>query len=609
MRAFVSLQVYRVHGKFFYRNLVFSGGNEHVHLIFETFSLDCHKTAGQQGDRQAAETCLGIGYPDAAEQVDDLPGEVVAKAAAPGNGRIIELAAAKDQLVWIFRSQPGAGIDILQDMLAVTVYGDGAGNVRAVVQDMVESGFQRHSLTEVDNMADDLTAILFFAFPEESAVFYFAAIVCQNDVGKSMLPQFPDQVDHPLIRIQCGNDNGGSFFVGIHSAASHIHHNLSLSIIVFPIQFKSFSCVLPIPYATMGKWRNIMNVSLCVVAYNEEKSLPGLLQDITRQTYPHSQMEIVLVDSCSSDRTREIMEHFAAEQSGDFIDIQIVENPGRIQSCGWNEALVHFTTEVIIRVDAHSHIPKDFVEKNAANLETGEKISGGVRPVLAEEDSGWGRTLLLAEESMFGSSISSFRRKGERAYVKSFFHGAYRREVFERAGGFREDLGRTEDNELHYRLRQCGYRLCMSPDIISYQYIRPTLRRMCRQKCGNGYWVGLTSGVCPGCLSLYHFVPGAFAAGILLTTALALLGFPQLSFIMWGLYWLLAAVMAVLALRGERFQGSFLLLPFLFFLLHISYGAGTLAGLVKMPFWRGAHRECGSVERVKEKMRDGRTTA
>ncbi len=352
-----------------------------------------------------------------------------------------------------------------------------------------------------------------------------------------------------------------------------------------------------------------MKVSLCIVAFNEEKSLPGLLQDITRQTYPHSRMEIVLVDSCSTDRTREIMERFAAERAAEFIGIRIVDNPGRSQSCGWNQALVHFTTEVIVRVDAHSHIPEDFVEKNVANLEGGEMVSGGVRPVLSEEDSGWGRTLLLAEESMFGSSISSFRRKGQRAYVKSFFHGAYRREVFETAGGFREDLGRTEDNELHYRLRKCGYRLCMSPDIISYQYIRPTLRKMCRQKCGNGYWIGLTLGVCPGCLSLYHFVPGAFAAGILLTTALALLGFPQLSFIMWGSYWLLAVVMAVLAVRGERFQGSFLLLPFLFFLLHVSYGAGTLAGLVKMPFWRGAHRECGSVGRVKEIMRDGRTTA
>lgn len=361
----------------------------------------------------------------------------------------------------------------------------------------------------------------------------------------------------------------------------------------------------------------VMKISLCIVAYNEEKSLPGLLEDITRQTYPHEKMEIVLVDSRSEDGTRELMEQFLAVQADEFMNIQVVDNPGRIQSCGWNEALTHFTTEVIIRVDAHSHIPEDFVEKNVVNLETGEMISGGVRPVLSEEETGWGRTLLMAEESMFGSSASSFRRKGERAYVKSFFHGAYRREAFERAGGFREDLGRTEDNELHYRLRQCGYRLCMSPEIISYQYIRPTLRKMCSQKYGNGYWIGLTSGVCPGCLSLYHFVPGAFVAGILLTAVLALFGFPWLAILMWGLYWLLAVAMAVLAVcdgkKRERlpeggmsgkqtFSCYYLLIPFLFFLLHVSYGVGTLAGLVRMPFWRRAHRECESVERVKKQL-------
>ena len=229
--------------------------------------------------------------------------------------------------------------------------------------------------------------------------------------------------------------------------------------------------------------------------------------------------------------------------------------------------------------------------------------------MLAEDGGRWSRTLLLAEESMFGSSASSFRRKGRRAYVKSFFHGAYRREVFERAGGFREDLGRTEDNELHYRLRQCGYRLCMSPDIVSYQYIRPTLRKMCRQKYGNGYWIGLTVGVCPGCLSLYHFVPGAFVCGIILTTVLALSGFPWLTVLMWGAYWLLAAAMALLAVRGEAKNGFQILLPGLFFLLHISYGAGTVLGMLRMPFWRRGHKKCGSVERVKEQMRDGRTTS
>lgn len=352
-----------------------------------------------------------------------------------------------------------------------------------------------------------------------------------------------------------------------------------------------------------------MKVSLCVVAYNEETYLPRLFHDIKEQSYPHEKIEIVLVDSMSEDGTKDCMEKFVSESEGEYYNILVISNPGRIQSCGWNEALTHFTTDVIIRVDAHSHIPPEFVEKNVENLTAGEMVSGGVRPAIVEGDSSWERTLLLAEESMFGSSVSSFRRKGERAYVKSFFHGAYKREVFEKVGGFREDLGRTEDNELHYRIRQNGYKLCMSPDIISYQYIRPTFGKMCRQKFGNGYWIGLTSGVCPGCLSLYHFVPGAFVGGIVLTTALCLFGFPWLSVAMWGAYWLLAFCMAFLAVRGEKKTVNQILLPFLFFLLHVSYGAGTVIGICKMPFWRRKHKSCESVERVKEQMKNGRKTA
>lgn len=348
-----------------------------------------------------------------------------------------------------------------------------------------------------------------------------------------------------------------------------------------------------------------MRVSLCVVAYNEEKRLPSLFQDILEQTYPHEKMEIILVDSCSEDGTRSLMERFADEREQEFGGVQVLDNPGKILSCGWNVALTHFSGEVILRVDAHSHIPADFVEKNVETLESGEMVSGGARPVVSEEDSAWSNTLLLAEESMFGSSVSSFRRKSERAYVKSLFHGAYRREVFEKVGGFREDLGRTEDNELNYRIRKNGYKLCMSPDIKSYQYIRPTLRKMCRQKFGNGYWIGLTAGVCPECLSLYYFVPFAFVGGILLTTVLTAIGFPWLAVLMWGMYWLLAVTMAVLAVRGTKKSGFQLLLPVLFFLLHISYGIGTWIGLVKMPFWRRDHKTCPSVERVKKQMKAG----
>ncbi|MCM1246226.1 MAG: glycosyltransferase family 2 protein [Roseburia sp.] len=340
-----------------------------------------------------------------------------------------------------------------------------------------------------------------------------------------------------------------------------------------------------------------MNISIGIVAYNEEKNLPGILEDVIKQTYPHDQMEIVLVDSRSEDQTKQVMQEFSEQHAGGFLAVQIVDNPGRLQSCGWNQAIDAFTTEVLIRIDAHSSIPADFVERNVKALAEGEFVTGGIRPNIVESDSEWQQVLLTAESSMFGSSAASFRRgnaasgqnEEKKAYVKSFFHGAYRREVFEKAGKFREDLGRTEDNEFHFRLRQNGFRLCLVPGIISYQMIRPGLGKMCRQKFSNGYWIGLTSGVCPGCLSLYHFVPFAFLCGIIVTTVLAVCAHPFWAFFMWGAYWILAVLMAVMAVRGGKKYPGHLLLPVLFFLLHISYGAGTFVGLVKMPFWRGKH--------------------
>lgn len=339
------------------------------------------------------------------------------------------------------------------------------------------------------------------------------------------------------------------------------------------------------------KEKQNLNISIGIVAYNEEKNLPRILSDILRQNYPHKQLEIVLVDSMSEDNTREIMHKFYKEHGEEFLDVRVVENPGKIQSCGWNRAIDEFTTDVLIRIDAHSSIPEDFVTRNADALAGGEYVTGGVRPNIVEEDSHWQQVLLTAESSMFGSSAASFRREGKKAYVKSFFHGAYRREVFEKAGKFREDLGRTEDNEFHYRIRQRGFKLCMVPGIISYQMIRPDFGKMCRQKCANGYWVGLTSGVCPGCLSVYHFVPFAFVCGIVVTTVLAIFAHPFLAGLMWSLYWLLAIVMAVMAVRGGKKYAGHMLLPFLFFALHVSYGIGTLAGIIKMPFWRRKHIE------------------
>lgn len=328
----------------------------------------------------------------------------------------------------------------------------------------------------------------------------------------------------------------------------------------------------------------MMTVTVCVIAYNEEKTLPHLLEDIKRQDYPADQMEILLIDSRSDDATMRVMQQFAAENP-QYLRVVVTENKKRIQPAGWNVALELFQEEVILRIDAHARIPSDFVRKNVECLESGEYVSGGPRPNLPEKDTPWQRLLLMAESSMFGSGIASFRREGEKKYVKSMFHPAYRRAVFEKAGKFDERLVRTEDNEMNYRIRQCGFRLCYDPSIHSWQYTRSTLRKMMRQKYGNGYWVVLTLKVCPKCLSLYHFVPLGFVLAVIGTTVLSLCKKTWPAKLLWGTYGTAAVIMSALAVKDEEKHPFQLLLPGIFPLLHGSYGIGSLVGLLKLPFW------------------------
>lgn len=354
-----------------------------------------------------------------------------------------------------------------------------------------------------------------------------------------------------------------------------------------------------------------MTVSLCIIAYNEEKALPSLLRDVLSQTYPKRKTEIVLVNSGSSDGTGKMMTDFCQQNEADYQKITLLDNPERIQAAGWNTAIKKAAGEIIIRVDAHASIPPEFIEKNVLTIQSGEYVCGGARPSNILDSTPFREMLLLAESSMFGSSIAGYRRKSEgKRYVSSLFHGAYRREVFAKVGGFNKDLGRTEDNELHWRIRQNGYRICQSDEIISYQNIRPSLSGMLRQKYGNGKWIGLTTGVCPKCLSIFHFVPFCFVMALILSAVLCVIGVSIGSSLLILPLLIIAAaylgadfLMSVTAFLSAKKKHPCMLLLFLIFpVLHIVYGVGTLVGLISLPHWKSrlddsAQRE---IEEVKK---------
>ncbi len=127
-----------------------------------------------------------------------------------------------------------------------------------------------------------------------------------------------------------------------------------------------------------------MLVSVCTIARNEEEYLPHLLEDITKQDYPAEQIEVVMVDSSSTDGTRRIMERFA-EENPQYHNCFCYGKSGEQSGApAGNQAIRSSTGDIIIRLDAHGRIPEDFVSKNVECMESGEDVTGGPRPNLPE---------------------------------------------------------------------------------------------------------------------------------------------------------------------------------------------------------------------------------
>lgn len=325
-------------------------------------------------------------------------------------------------------------------------------------------------------------------------------------------------------------------------------------------------------------------VSFIIVAYNAEAFLPELLSDLAAQQYPHERIQAVLVDSASKDGTRGVMERFAAAQSKMRVDV--LDNPKTWLASGINVALRACTGDCIVRVDAHARIPKDFIRANVEEMQAhDEAIVGGCVSGLTPETN-WQTVMTALDTSRFGGGAAAFRNQGEARYVDTLAYAMYRREVYEKAGEYDERLRRTEDNEMHYRMRKAGYKFYFSPRVHSMHMARPTLKGQLRQKWGNGLWVGRTMGVAPRCFALRHFVPAAFVLSLVMGVLLALATGWTWPLVMLGVLYALADAFFTVkaAIEAPRAKLLCLLcLPWGFFLLHVSYGTGMLVGLLGAP--------------------------
>lgn len=208
---------------------------------------------------------------------------------------------------------------------------------------------------------------------------------------------------------------------------------------------------------------------------NEEACIGGILLQLRKQSY--EEIEILVADGGSSDATREIVSRHAEDDPR----VQLLDNPRRLQSAGLNAALHIAKGDVLVRVDGHSFVERDYVERCVDVLEnTAAEVVGG-RMLAKPIDERIARGVAIANEAPWGAGPAQFHRDGEAGPVDTVYLGTFVTDRVRELGGWAEDVGVNEDYEMNYRIRAAGGTVWFDPALsVGYQP-RRTLHAVAKQ--------------------------------------------------------------------------------------------------------------------------------
>ena len=320
-----------------------------------------------------------------------------------------------------------------------------------------------------------------------------------------------------------------------------------------------------------------MTVSVVMPVYNEERFIDKCIQSLLEQDYPQKDMEWIFVDGKSTDNTVAQIRQYESQYPE---LIRVFDNPYKIVPYAMNIGIKESKGKYIIRLDAHADYAKNYISKCVSYLDNIDADNvGGVAETKANGFTGSCIAKMLS--SRFGVGNSEFRTNGKSGYVDTVPFGAFRREVFKKYGGYDERLVRNQDNEMNYRIRKNGGKIYLADDIHLSYYCRDSIKGISDMAVKNVMWNVITMKLCPGAMGIRHFIPLLFVLSIIGLALLGLLhrGFWWLLLIELALYFFLDIMFSIKLSKDIK---EIALLLILFPTFHVSYGLGSLKGLIKL---------------------------
>ncbi|WP_162457674.1 glycosyltransferase family 2 protein [Actinotalea caeni] len=216
-------------------------------------------------------------------------------------------------------------------------------------------------------------------------------------------------------------------------------------------------------------------LSVVIPAFDAEATLGEQLDAFARQrtTVP---FEVLVCDNGSRDGTRALVR--AREVGAPWLRL-LDASARRGPAAARNVGARHAQAPLLAFADADDVVADDWVETMHAALEVDELVTGS-----------------LEGELLNAAHRASVSWTSEAVYAMPFMprlRGAstnnlgVRRAVFEKVGGFHEDLRTSEDTDLCWRIQLAGHRLVEHPEIVLHVRKRDGVRA--------AFWQGYHYGV------------------------------------------------------------------------------------------------------------------
>lgn len=324
---------------------------------------------------------------------------------------------------------------------------------------------------------------------------------------------------------------------------------------------------------------NIHTVSIICPIFNEEKFIEACIISILEQDYPKEAMEVIFVDGNSTDSSTDIILRYTKQYSF----LKLLNNPERIVPYALNKGLAAATGEVIMRLDAHCTYPTNYISElvrylyllNADNV-------GGVWNTQPAKDTPICQAIAFASSHPFGVGGSMHKIGASKIMeTDTVPFGCYKREIFEKTGPFDTDLVRNQDDEFNGRLLNLGGKIYLIPQVIINYTARDTICKMRKMYYQYGLYKPLVNKKLGAPATVRQFFPLLFLLGLIIG-GIGSAFWPVVQHLYTTvllLYLFIGIVVGSMGAIRTHQPLLTLLMPYVFFNIHMSYGIGYLVGI------------------------------